>query len=165
MKKQKIIILIIVVVGLIITSFFLGLNFKKMEKSIKKRQRNPLINMLIKDTNLPQLASFFADSTYVVCIMSYNCSSCWDYIGNLNQYESSENIDKVIAFAVGDNKKDDLIKYFNPKYEIKNCKYEDISKLTKVSPTIFYIKNDTIKYVIMGAIPSLYNLENNYFNN
>ncbi|MBP1644545.1 MAG: hypothetical protein H6Q16_120 [Bacteroidetes bacterium] len=163
MKKQKNIILIIVIIVLIITSFFLGLNFKKIEKTVK--HKHPLIDMPIKDTNLPQLASFFADSTYVVCILSYNCSSCWDYIGNLNQYESSENIDKVIAFAVGDNKKNDLIKYFNPKYEIKNCKYEDISKLTKVSPTILYIKNDTIKYVIMGAIPSLYNLEKNYFNN
>ena len=119
----------------------------------------------ISKTNLPQLASFNYDSTYIVCLISYNCSSCWDYIGNLNQYESSENIDKVIAFAVGDDRKDDLIKYFNPTYEIKKCNYEDLTKLTKVSPTLFYIKNDSIKYVIMGAIPSLYNLEQNYFNN
>lgn len=165
MKKQKIIILTIIIIGLIITSFFLGLNFKKIKKSFKPHEKHPLIDIPISKTNLPQLASFNYDSTYIVCLISYNCSSCWDYIGNLNQYESSENIDKVIAFAVGDDRKDDLITYFNPTYEIKKCNYEDLTKLTKVSPTLFYIKNDSIKYVIMGAIPSLYNLEQNYFNN
>ncbi|MDR1847158.1 MAG: hypothetical protein LBR17_03465 [Bacteroidales bacterium] len=166
MKSKKHIICIAAGIVLIVGAFFIGQYSHKFGvKKTSKPQKHPLIDMPVSKTLLPTLASFSADSTYAVCIFSYTCGSCLNYMENLKHYEGSPNIDKVMAFAAGTDTNNEFTNFFNPNFEIKDVSYDTLIKLIDVVPSILYIKNDTIKYVIRGTIPSIYNLNKFYFTN
>ena len=145
---------------LLTVSFYTGYTFH--EKKREKLQKHPLIEKPVKETILPQYHSFSSDSTYVICIFSYRCSNCWNYMENLNRYKESPKIDHVIAFSAGEDTNNEFAQFFNPKFEIKPVNEAEILKFTPVSPTVLYIQKDTVRHVVQGIVPSVYTLEKDY---
>ena len=145
---------------LLVSTFCTGYTFYG-KKNIKA-QKHPLIEKAIKETILPQYYNFSTDSTYVICVFSYRCSNCWNYMENLNRYKECSKIDHVIAFSAGEDTDNEFAEFFNPKFEMKQVDEAEISKFTPVSPTVLYIQKDTIRHVIQGIVPSIYRLEKDY---
>jgi len=150
---------------LIVCAFFTGYSFHG-KRTYSGGKKHYLMDMPTSKTALQNIVELSADSTYAVCFFSYKCSSCWDYFENLRRYENSDKIDRVIAVSVGKagNESADFASFFNFDFEIREASLEEVKSIAKVSPTVLYISNDTIRHIIMGAIPCLYNLEKNYFN-
>jgi hypothetical protein len=146
--------------ALLIATFCTGYTFHGHKKG--KIQKHPLIEKAIKETILPKYYHFSTDSTYVVCIFSYRCSNCWNYMENLNRYKESSKIDNVVAFAAGKDKNNEFVKFFNPKFEIRPVDEAEITTFVSVSPTVLYIQKDTIRHVIQGIVPSIFRLEKDY---
>ena len=148
---------------LLVVSFYAGYTFQGKKK--EKLQKHPLIEKPVKETILPQYYNFSPDSTYVICIFSYRCSNCWNYMENLNRYKESSKIDHVIAFSAGEDTGNEFAEFFNPTFEIKSVNEEEISAFTPFSPTVPYIQKDTIRHVVQGIVPSVYRLEKDYLSN
>ena len=148
---------------LLVASFMTGYTFHNKKK--EKSQKHPLIEKPINETILTQYYNFSSDSSYVICVFSYRCSSCWNYMENLNRYRESPEIDHVIALSVGEDQNNKFVQFFNPKFDIISVNETEILKLTSVSPTVLYIQKDTIRYVIQGIVPSIHTFEKDYLSN
>ena len=157
-------IVIVCAVGL--SAFLAGYSFKN-DKSVfnQKGKIHPLINKAINETILPELDTFSADSSYVAVIFSYRCENCWNYIENLNRYTEYPNFDRIVVFAGGEDKNNEFADFFKPNYRIKIVDESKLIELVQVSPTLLYIKNDTIRHVVQGIVPSLHIFEKNYLKN
>ena len=143
---------------LFVVCFFSGYSFSPQQKT----KRHPLFEAPVKTTILPELMSVSTDSTYMVFIFSYRCQSCWNYFENVARYKSSDVVDKIAVFAGGIDEDNAFKNYFTPDFEIQGVDEAELLKLTQVSPTMLYIKNDTIKYVIQGVILTPYLFRINY---
>ncbi len=148
---------------MLFSAFYTGYTFQG-EKKKGKLSRHPLIEKPVKETMLPEFYTFHSDSTYAICVFSYRCSNCWNYMENLNRYSESPEIDHVIAFAAGEDTNNEFAAFFKPAFKIQPVDEAKISKLTPVSPTVLYIQNDTIRHVIQGIVPSIYRFEKDYLN-
>ena len=143
----------------IIFAFFVGFNF--LSKKHIKDKTHISYQKHVQETVLPSLYPFSPDSIYVVCILSYRCESCWNHIENIKQYNDLHLFDRLVVFGSGE-KDDEMMIKFNLPFEIIPAEEEALSSLTSVSPTMFYIKNDTIQHVVQGIIPSVYLFEKQY---
>lgn len=151
----------IIFIVITVSSFWSGYT---MNNNVKKGNNkiHPLINKTIRETILPELNPFSPDSVYLVYIFSYNCENCWNHVENLKCYNDSPLFDKVIAFAAGEDRNNEFYEYFKPDFTIIEAEESKLAELTRVSPTLLYIQNDTIRYVIQGSVPSVYIFEKNY---
>jgi len=145
---------------MLITAFCTGYTFYGTKEV--KMQKHPLIGKAVKETVLQEYYNFSTDSTYVICIFSYRCSNCWNYMENLNRYEECSKIDHVIAFSAGEDEGDEFVGFFNPKFKITLVDEAEISKFVSISPTVLYLQSDTIRHIIQGIVPSIYRLEKDY---
>jgi len=152
----------IFLIVLLISVFFTGYTFYGHKKG--KTPKHPLIDKAIKETPLPEYYNFSNDSTYIICVFSYHCSNCWNYMENLNRYKECSEINRVIAFSAGEDENNEFKQFFNPNFEIKSINEKEMSKFIKISPTVLYIQKDTIRHVIQGIVPSIYRFEKDYLN-
>lgn len=143
---------------LITVSFVTGYTLKN--SAPQKAKRHPLYLKPVKETALPQLENFSADSTYLVYIFSYRCESCWNYIENIKQYAHSSHFDRFIAFSAGEDVDREFKTTFD--FEIQVIDEAVLSTLTQISPTLLYIQQDTIQHIIQGSVPSIYLFEKHY---
>lgn len=138
--------------------FFMGNSYLKKPKS----KHHPMFERPVSETILPELMHMSPDSTYIVFMFSYKCQSCWNYFENIKRYYNSDIADKIVVFAEGKDSLNAFKNFFIPEFDIMEKDNGILTQLTSISPTMFYIDNDTIKYVIEGQIPSLYLFERNY---
>lgn len=119
-------------------------------------------NQNIKNTELTNYVKTSKDSTYLIFCFSYSCPHCLNSIENLRQYQRTNTVDRVLVFATG-TASDKLIfeQNFQPDFPIKDLSGLEMDKLTLAYPTAYYVKNDSIKVVIQGVLPSPFVFQKN----
>lgn len=144
--------IIAVIVILTIASYISGYTsinfFKNKAQKFEKYEANESV--------LGKFATFSNDSTYLVFAFSYSCPHCMNSIANLEMYEKTGIVNKVIALAYDNDTtaKQNFEDYFNPTFEIKDYTKDSIFTLTHSFPRIYYIKNDTVTLEFSGELPS-----------
>lgn len=112
-------------------------------------------NQNILHTELGRLLTPAPDKTYLVFCFSYTCTHCWNSFENVRGFRKTGTVDSIVAFAVGDSASQAFFnQYFQPDFPIRTLQVEEFDKITTSYPVGFFIKNDTIKFVIDGEIPS-----------
>ncbi len=126
-------------------------------KAINIKSQKQFEPIHISNSQLPNLISTSPDSTYLIFAFSYKCPHCINSISNLNSYEKSGLVDKVIALAV-ENKQiqTGFNKFFNPTFKIEHIEKQELHKLTKTFPIAYFIRNDSIVDIIPGELPSAF---------
>jgi hypothetical protein len=146
-----------------ISIFVAGYSFKIpfMFKSIAGTHR--FQNLNVKNTELSNFLKTSVDSTYLVFCFSYTCPHCWNSIENLRQYQKTNTVDRIIVFAVGEQK-DKLIfeQNYHPDFQINDLPVTEMDKLTDAYPTSFYIKGDTVRIVIKSELSSPFTFKKMY---
>lgn len=142
-------------VAMAISIFTAGFTFT-LPPAFKKAAEKPKFeNQVVKSTELANFIKTSPDSSYLVFCFSYTCPHCWNSIENLRQFIDMKTADSVIVFAMGEAKdKEFFYQNFKPDFVIHDLVHDNMVKLTTIYPTAFYIRQDTIKAVIQGVLPS-----------
>lgn len=142
---------------LIVAAFFCGYTLpgrKSNNISIVANKFHPIA--LVKHP-LNVYIGTSADSTYLVTVFSYSCPHCINSMGNIEQFEKFNVVDKVIGLGVYDeDDTKDFRKVLMPSFCVTNYTFEQIANLTLEFPTTYFIRNDSIVDVIKGEVPSAY---------
>ena len=135
--------------------FFAGNTYSLPSLFKKKTEQSKFKDQLIQNTELKRFIKTTPDKTYLVFCFSYSCPHCWNSIENLRQFISLNIADSVIVFGMGEKKdKDYFMKNFQPDFKINEISHDNMIKLTTIYPTAFYIRHDSIKVVLPGALQS-----------
>ena len=119
-----------------------------------------LLNKHVKDTPLARYVQTDTSKSYLVFFYSYFCPHCWNSIQNLKHFEQSGTVDSIISFAFVDTDlQKEHIEFFGDFGTQEIINDSVILSLIPFVPTSFYIKNDTIKAVIGGALPSPFTVQ------
>jgi uncharacterized membrane protein YphA (DoxX/SURF4 family) len=146
---------VIILTVLCISTFISGYTFKKPFIYNNNTGKHKYQNQDIRDTELSKYIGTSIDSTYLIFCFTYTCPHCLNSIENLRQYESTRTVDRVTTLATG--AQDDKIFFqqnFHTDFNIIDLPVDEISELTDVFPTAFYIEHDTIKIIIQSVLPS-----------
>lgn len=166
---QLITILAVAIVFALITGIRSDLN-KYVQKTAYTRStideyHNGFIGKNINETILSEYINTDKDSTYIVFVFSYNCPHCMFSSIYLNKYEKNNVADKVIGISNGTRKeKKFFTNNIKPQFEINDIKAIDIHQITGFYPLSFYVKNDTIRFKVKGALPTYDKFYEKYFN-
>lgn len=122
------------------------------------KKKHVLQDKKISETYLKEL-SIDINKRSLICFFSYDCPHCWNSISQLDSYVSNKQVDTIQVYLVNKDDNSDYKKLFleyfsNLKYT--EIKHEVIDKEIKVFPTNIFIRNDSIKYVYQGTLPSAY---------
>jgi uncharacterized membrane protein YphA (DoxX/SURF4 family) len=140
---------------IILGVFISGLTFSTPAVFHFSKLKNKYANQNINNTELAKYVKASPGKTYMVFCFSYTCTHCWNSVENVQGFKKSGTVDSVIALAVGDDSsKIYFNKMFTPDFNIQTLPEEAFDKISTTYPVGFYVKNDTIKYVIDGEIPS-----------
>lgn len=129
---------------------------------ILKAQSSPFEPKALQETVLPEFLientgiTLSSDSTYLVFAFSYTCPYCRNSIGNVEQYEHMNYVDRTIGLAMGERKDSiHFVDLFHPDFEIHGV--SKLPRLVSNLPTSFIIRHDTLVNVIPGIAisPSL----------
>ncbi len=135
--------------------FIAGLSFTTPHFLKPTAARHKFDDKSVINTPLSNYIKTSPDSTYLVFCFSYTCPHCWNSIENLRQFIKTKTVDRVIAFSTGEkNERNTFIKNFKPAFSITELSLKNISTLTEIFPTAFYIEQDTIKTIIQSVLPS-----------
>ena len=120
-----------------------------------KKEQTPFQPQHVNESKLKEYITVSSDSTYLVFAFSYTCPHCINSIGNLSQYEPNGIVDKVIPLAIKNNEaKNRFDSFFGDEYDIIHISKDSMLNLTKELPVAYYIKNDSIKDILKGELPS-----------
>jgi uncharacterized membrane protein YphA (DoxX/SURF4 family) len=146
----------LVLIVMSISIFTAGFTFKAPYFLSNRSKISKFQNQNIKNTELAKYIKTSPDSTYLIFCFSYTCPHCWNSIENLRQYKitNTANIMALGALGTDEKNKDDFNNAFKPNFTIKNISIGEMSKLTDVYPTSFYISHDTIKAIMKAELPS-----------
>ncbi|MDR3365391.1 MAG: DoxX family protein [Prevotellaceae bacterium] len=139
-------------------AFMSGYTYRKAHRSSTAKE---YAAQAVENTALKEFISTSKDSTYLVFAFSYSCPHCLNSIENLKQYESFGVVDKVVAlaFAADSLAMQRFHSIFNPSFQVKHYPPRQLLRLTDDFPTSYYIKNDTVRLEIRGALPCGYVLQ------
>jgi uncharacterized membrane protein YphA (DoxX/SURF4 family) len=146
---------------MVISAFITGLSFRVPSMFVKP---HPLFMKPVSETRIPDYVDISNDSTYVVYVFSYNCSSCWNNMANFMNYKNDSIADVMLGLCVGGNGKNTFMDYFKPEFDI----YEvdaNFSENINVIPTFLYIKDGLIHDLIQGGVLNSKLFKDNYLNN
>lgn len=115
---------------------------------------HPLIGIEVNDSPLSAYLHAASDSTYLVWVFSYSCSSCLNSIENIKQYQKGV-ADRFMPLAVTSDSKGRIGRLLAIPFKAPNVG-EALSGFIEVLPTLLYIKGGHIEYVIEGSVPSVY---------
>ena len=117
---------------------------------------DPMLNQKIESTALASVGSFDPDKSYLVFVFSPTCPHCWDATENVKAYKESGIVDDIYG-VVSDMNQGGLPMYverFQPNFVPKVVPQADIIRMTNAYPKIFYVRNNTIKYIMSSEIKS-----------
>ena len=115
---------------------------------------HPLIGVQFNETPLENYFQVSSDSTYLVWVFSYGCASCVNSVENIKQYQTGV-ADCFYAFTVSEDKGGKKRKLLDIPFETTYVGEEFVGFI-KTIPTLLYIKEGKIKYVIENGVPNVY---------
>ncbi len=135
--------------------FISGLTFSMPAGIDGLTHKSKFKNQNIKNTELANYVKTQPGKTYMIFCFSYTCTHCWNSFANVQGFKKTGTVDSVIALAVGDDSSRIFFNQnFQPDFNIRTLSVEAFDKISTSYPIGFYVKNDTIKYVIEGEVPS-----------
>lgn len=133
--------------------------------SILKYHNIEFVGKNINETLLANYITTSEDSTYLIFIFSYKCPHCLSSSILLKDYIKGNRIDKVIGLTKGTRaEKRFYDENINPQFTYKQLRYIEMSELTPFFPISFYVENDTIQFLVKGALPEYNKFETRYLN-
>ena len=109
----------------------------------------------LSESKLSDLVSCSSDSTYMVFAFSYKCPYCLNSIGNVNQYQKMEYVDKVIGIAIEDaDAHERFEQLFETNFTIKEVSHLTMAHMTSTLPTVYLIRHDSIINQYSGLVVS-----------
>lgn len=145
-----------VAVIMVVAAFFIGFSFKVPSNySAKLVKQHPLIERTVAETGIDRYVSTSPDSTYILYVFSYGCTSCIDGINNIKQYNDRELCDRFYGLPVTEDPDNTMHKAFGIDFD-EVFVGDGLQGVVTQLPTILYIENNTIKYVIEGSVPSAF---------
>ena len=126
--------------------------------------KHPLEQRPISQTNLKDYNQQVANSSLIM-FFSYSCPHCINSMENFRAWQSKGTVENTLAYVVVDSTNtntDSLRMVFTQRYpslEIHEVNKNSVD-FVEAFPTSFVIRNDTIKHVIIGELPSPYLFEN-----
>ena len=145
-------------VGMVMTvaAFFIGFTFRVPSNySSQLVNRHPLLDRTMAETGFDRFVTTSADSTYVFYVFSYSCTSCIDGINNIKRYDSRDICDRFYAFPVTHDTDSTLHRFFDIGFE-EVFVGDSLQGVVTQLPTVLYVENNRIKFVIEGSVPSAY---------
>lgn len=133
-----------------IACFMTGFSFRGAEV-LKKHNSTVSRPKMLADTPLADYISVSPDSTYLVFAFSYSCPYCINSINNIDQYEQTGVVDKVIGLVAEDSVSSAFFyNYFSPSFEIRELPMEQMMRFCRSLPTSFFLHGDTITNAYEG---------------
>lgn len=126
--------------------------------------KHPFEHQPISQTDLKEYNQQ-SDSSSLIMFFSYSCPYCINSMENFKAWQSTGAVENTLAYVVVDSTNintDSLRMVFTQRYP--SLEIHEINKnsvdFVEAFPTSFVIRNDTIKHVIIGELPSPYLFEN-----
>jgi uncharacterized membrane protein YphA (DoxX/SURF4 family) len=120
---------------------------------------HPLLGCEINQSPIGRYLQVSADSTYLVWVFSYSCGGCINSMENIKHYQDVA--DRFVPLAVTadpDGRKRQLLQFpYDPVY-VGN----ELSGFIEVLPTLLYVVDGKVKFVIEETVPSIYMFKSNY---
>ena len=136
----------------IVVMFMCGFSFRGAKCLKKQHQFRPVV---FAESKLSEYVTCNPDSTYLVFAFSYSCPFCQNSIGNVNQYQQMEYVDKVIGLAVEDsNSRCRFERLFETNFEIEEMSQIEMFNLTTTLPTTYLVRHDSIISQYSGMVIS-----------
>jgi hypothetical protein len=109
------------------------------------------------DTILSHMVDFSRERNHLLFVFLPTCSHCQKAVPTIKQFKEAGLVEDIVgvypSYVEGKN-----VEIFKTKFavdfDIKPCSIDTIRLATKVFPSIFYIKNDTIANNFVGSVPS-----------
>lgn len=140
---------------MIVCAFWTGNTWSLSTFYVNKFARaHPLIGMKFGETPLTKYFQVSPDSTYLVWIFSYGCGSCVNSVENIKQYQTGV-ADRFIAFSVSEDKGEKKRRLLDIPFETRYVG-EELVGFIKTIPTLIYIEEGKIKFVIENGVPNVY---------
>lgn len=153
----------LILIVVVIVSLFVGVRsnlndylaeYKFSIENIDAYHNEAFIGNNINETVLSKYADTSKDSTYLLFVFSYKCPHCIVSSFLLNKYVKNNTVDKVIGLTKGTRKEHKLYsKSVKPVFEYTILRQIEVREITNVFPVSFYIENDTIQFIVKGALP------------
>ncbi len=126
--------------------------------------KHPFDKQPISQTNLKEYNQQLVSSSLLM-FFSYSCPHCINSMENFKAWQSTETVENTLAYVVVDSTNpytDSLRMVFTQRYPSLEIQEVDKGcvKFVEAFPTSFVVRNDTIKHVIVGELPSPYLFEN-----
>ncbi|MCR5064215.1 MAG: hypothetical protein K6A67_00420 [Bacteroidales bacterium] len=125
------------------------------------KEAHPLYNQPVGKTVIGKYLTTHRDSTYVLYVYSYDCTTCLDGLNNAKEYGNRDIADRLIGLSVSEDKDSAVHRAFNITFD-EIAVGLGLQNVVTGIPVLLYVKNDTIKYVIEGAVPAAYNFKRYY---
>ena len=120
----------------------------------------------IKDTPLARYAKTSADSAYLFFAFSPTCDHCWDATANVKVFQELGTVHVIgLGLQVEDKYLQKYIRLLKPNFPITPISKEDMNLLTDIYPTAFYVKHDTVHYVMRSMVYSPYTMKGHFKKN
>lgn len=144
-----------------LTIFFTGNSWRLSTFYVNKfESKHPLIGHVVAETPLNDYLQVSADSTYIVWVFSYGCSTCVNSMENIKHYQEGL-ADRFVPISVTEDESGRKRKLLNIDFNPINVG-NGLSGFIEVLPTLLYIEKGIIKYVIEGSVPNVYLFKSNY---
>jgi len=150
-----------ILLGILLPAIFVaGLTYR-VPASFRRTPSHVMLGKDIKETALYQYIQTDPDSSYLIFFYTYTCPHCLNSVENFKHFKRSATVDSAVSFALIDTDSGENAKrrnYFTDNFGnfgTHEIVYTDtVHSFISVVPTAFYVKNDTIKYVIESQLPS-----------
>lgn len=126
--------------------------------------KHPFDNQPINQTKLKEYNQQL-DNSSLIMFFSYSCPHCINSMENFKAWQSTEIVENTLAYVVVDSTNIDtdslriVFTQHYPSLEIYEVDKDNVD-FVEAFPTSFVIRNDTIKHIIVGELPSPYLFEN-----
>ena len=145
---------------MVVTSFWTGQTWQPTTFYMNTfTQQHPLLGCDINQSPIGNYLHVAEDSTYVIWVFSYSCGGCINSMENVKHYQ--EIADRFIPLAVTpdeDGRKRQLLQFPYDAIYVG----DKLSGFIKVLPTLLYVEQGKVKFVIEESVPNIYSFKSNY---
>ncbi len=112
------------------------------------------VSIPFKQSSLSKGLSVSPDSSYFVFVFSYNCPHCRSSVNKIEEYHTLSH--RVIGLTRRDSAAQaSFIEQTGTRLEIIGTSPEVLREITTSVPLSFYVRKDTIRFMIRGEIPEV----------
>lgn len=122
-------------------------------------QAHPLLGCEINQSPIGRYVQVANDSTYIIWVFSYSCGGCINSMENIKQYQDVA--DRFVPLAVTpdpDGRKRRLLQFPYDAIYVG----DELSGFIEILPTLLYVEDGKVKFVIEESVPSIYSFKSNY---